>query len=90
MRRLARAAESYIKHGDRDRLEGYSKACLKRVWRAQHFSWWMTCLMHNFDQHGVFERRAQQSERDYVVSSAAAAQTLAENYAGMPWSWDDD
>ena len=89
VRRLARAAERFFKQGQRDLLDGYSQACLKRVWRAQHFSWWMTCLMHNFDSHGAFERRAQQSEREYVVSSANAARTLAENYAGMPWDWDE-
>ena len=89
VRRLAGAAERYLRHGQRDLLDGYSKACLKRVWRAQHFSWWMTCLMHNFDSHGAFEARAQQSERDYVVSSAAAGKTLAENYAGMPFEWDE-
>ncbi len=89
VRRLALAAEDYLKHGRREGLDTYSQRCLKRVWRAQHFSWWMTCLMHTFDSHNAFDKRAQQSERDYVVSSEAAARTLAENYAGMPWSWDE-
>ena len=88
VRRLARAAEEFLKHGRRTALDTYSQRSLKRVWRAQHFSWWMTCLMHNFDSHNAFERRAQISEREYVVSSQAAAKTLAENYAGMPWDWD--
>lgn len=90
VRRLSRAAADFLKRGRRDGLDSYSQRCLKRVWRAQHFSWWMTCLMHTFDTHNAFERRAQQSEREYVASSAAAARTLAENYAGMPWDWDND
>ncbi len=90
VRRLSRAAADFLKRGRRDGLDSYSQRCLKRVWRAQHFSWWMTCLMHVFDTHNAFERRAQQSEREYVASSAAAARTLAENYAGMPWDWDDE
>ncbi|MGE0630637.1 MAG: 4-hydroxybenzoate 3-monooxygenase [Hyphomicrobiaceae bacterium] len=89
VRNLSRAAEAYLKRGDRALLDGYSRRCVRRVWRAQHFSWWMTCLMHNFDSHGAFERRAQQSERDYVTSSEAGAGALAENYAGLPWDWDE-
>jgi len=89
VRRLSRAAAEFLKRGKRGGLDSYSQRCLKRVWRAQHFSWWMTCLMHVFDTHNAFERRAQQSEREYVASSEAAARTLAENYAGMPWEWDD-
>jgi p-hydroxybenzoate 3-monooxygenase len=89
VRNLARAAEAFFKKGNRDLLENYSQRCLKRVWRAQHFSWWMTCLMHNFDSHTAFDRRAQQSERDYVVSSRISANALAENYSGMPWEWDE-
>ncbi len=89
VRNLARAAEAFLKRGNRELLDGYSMRCVKRVWRAQHFSWWMTCLMHNFDSHGAFDRRAQQSERDYVTSSEAGARMLAENYAGLPWEWDE-
>lgn len=90
VRRLARAAEDFLERGQRNGLDTYSDRCLKRVWRAQHFSWWMTCLMHTFDSHNAFERRAQQSEREYVATSQAGARALAENYAGMPWSWDDE
>ena len=89
VRRLSRAAADFLKRGRREGLDTYSQRCLKRVWRAQHFSWWMTCLMHTFDTHNAFERRAQQSERDYIVSSDVAARTLAENYTGMPYAWDD-
>ncbi len=90
VRRLSRAAADFLKRGRREGLDLYSQRCLKRVWRAQHFSWWMTTLMHSFDTYNAFERRAQQSEREYVASSAAGAKTLAENYAGMPWAWDED
>lgn len=89
VRRLARATVDHLKRGKRDGLDSYSERCLKRVWRAQHFSWWMTTLMHNFDSYNAFERRAQQSERDYVTSSQAGAKVLAENYAGMPFEWDE-
>ena len=89
VRRLARVTADYLKRNRRDGLDSYSQKCLKRVWRAQHFSWWMTCLMHNFDHYNAFENRAQASERDYVTSSEAGARVLAENYAGMPYDWNE-
>ena len=64
-------------------LDGYSRACLRRVWRAQHFSWWMTTLLHSFDHYDAYDRRLQQSYLDYVCSSEAASASLAENYVGL-------
>jgi p-hydroxybenzoate 3-monooxygenase len=66
-----------------DLLEGYSRACLRRTWRAQHFSWWMTTLLHTFDHYDAYDRRLQQSYLDYVCSSEAASTSLAENYVGL-------
>lgn len=65
-------------------LDEYSDRCLDRVWRAQHFSWWMTTMLHS-DPHGdEYGRRLQRAQLEYVASSPAAATTLAENYVGLP------
>jgi p-hydroxybenzoate 3-monooxygenase len=67
-------------------LNAYSQTCLGRVWKVQRFSWWMTSLLHCFEDDTPFDRRRQFAELEYVVSSRAAAQTLAENYVGLPLS----
>jgi p-hydroxybenzoate 3-monooxygenase len=82
---LARALASFYTNGRTDLLESYSDCCLRRVWKAQRFSWWMTCLMHRFDYDDAFEQRRQLAELDYLTSSRAAATALAENYVGLPW-----
>jgi p-hydroxybenzoate 3-monooxygenase len=81
---LARALADFYRRNATDRLDGYSAACLRRVWKAQRFSWWMTSLLHRFDDDSAFDRRRQLAELDYVTSSRAAATTLAENYVGLP------
>ena len=70
--------------GRLDALHAYSRTCLRRVWKVQRFSWWMTTLLHRFTTDNPFDRRRQLAELDYIVSSQAAAQTLAENYVGLP------
>ena len=85
VRLLARALAHWYETTSADLLDGYSQACLKRVWRAQHFSWWMTTLLHTFDSEDAYGRRLQHSYLDYVTSSTAAAMTLAENYVGLPF-----
>jgi len=85
VRVLTEALVSWYRTGSTELLEGYSQACLKRVWRAQHFSWWMTTLLHTFDDDDAYGRRLQLSHLDYVTSSEAAAATLAENYVGLPF-----
>ena len=65
-------------------LEAYSDTCLRRVWRAQRFSWWMTSMLHLFGNENAFDRRRQLAELDYLTSSRAAMTSLAENYAGFP------
>lgn len=83
VRQLTEALSRFFGDGSTDALDGYSAACLRRVWRAQHFSWWMTTLLHSFDSDDDYGRRLQLSYLDYVTSSEAAATTLAENYVGM-------
>ncbi|MEV0159038.1 4-hydroxybenzoate 3-monooxygenase [Nonomuraea fuscirosea] len=84
VRVLAEALDAYFTGGSDELLDGYSQACLKRVWRAQHFSWWMTTLLHTFEEDDPYARRLQLSYLDYVTTSEAAATTLAENYVGLP------
>ncbi len=84
VRVLARALEEFYKSGSRRRLEEYSATCLRRVWKVQRFSWWMTAMLHLFDTDNQFDQRRQLAELDYVTSSRAASQSLAENYVGLP------
>jgi p-hydroxybenzoate 3-monooxygenase len=65
-------------------LDAYSARCLRRVWRAERFSWWMTSMLHRAPDGDAFGERLQLAELDYVVSSRAASQSLAENYVGLP------
>ena len=81
---LSRALAAFFKSRREDLLAAYSQTCLKRVWRAEHFSWWMTSMLHRFPGDDVFGHRLQRSQLDYVVGSRAAATSLAENYVGLP------
>jgi len=65
-------------------IDGYSERCLRRVWRAERFSWWFTSLMHNFPEDSPITSRLQQAELDYLVNSEAGLRTIAENYVGLP------
>ena len=66
-------------------MERYSETCLRRAWKVQRFSWWMTSMLHRFDDDNAFDQRRQLAELDYVTSSRAGAQSLAENYVGLPF-----
>jgi p-hydroxybenzoate 3-monooxygenase len=81
---LSRAITEYYRSGRNDLLERYSATCLRRVWKAQRFSWWMTQLFHLDPAHNAFDRKRQLAELDYVTSSPAAGRSLAENYVGLP------
>src|SRR5262245_52422261 len=85
VRVLSRAFGDYYLAGKTEMLERYSQTCLRRVWRAEHFSWWMTSLLHRFPEATPFQRRIQLAELEYVASSRAAATALAENYVGLPF-----
>lgn len=82
---LARALAHFYQTGRRDLLDRYSQTCLRRVWKVQRFSWWMTSLLHRFDTDNAFDHRRQLAELDYLTTSRAASQTLAENYVGLPF-----
>jgi p-hydroxybenzoate 3-monooxygenase len=81
---LADALVDHLTMGSDAGLEQYSDRCLARVWRAQHFSWWMTTMLHSDPQDDAYGRQLQRSQLRYVASSAAAATSLAENYVGLP------
>jgi p-hydroxybenzoate 3-monooxygenase len=81
---LSRALIDWYRKRNGDGLERYSATALRRVWKAERFSWWLTSLMHRFEHATPFERRMQTAELDYVTTSPAAMTTLAENYVGLP------
>ena len=68
-----------------DLLEKYSEVCLRRVWKAERFSWWMTSMLHRFDDNDAFSQRIAESELEYFVDSEAGRKTIAENYVGLPY-----
>ena len=82
VRVLGDALARWYRTGDRSRLDQYSATCLRRVWRAVHFSWWMTSMLHRAPSDDAFQQRLQLSQLRYVVGSRAAATSLAENYVG--------
>ncbi|HEV7988302.1 MAG TPA: 4-hydroxybenzoate 3-monooxygenase [Candidatus Binataceae bacterium] len=84
VRVLARAFSDFYTSGSRAGLASYSETCLRRVWKVQRFSWWMTSMLHRFEDENAFDQRRQLAELEYVVSSRAASQSLAENYVGLP------
>ncbi len=84
VRVLARAFESFYRSRNSEPLANYSKTCLRRVWKGQRFSWWMTQMLHRFNYENDFDMKRQIAEIDYVTSSEVAAKSLAENYAGLP------
>ncbi|MGH6944243.1 MAG: 4-hydroxybenzoate 3-monooxygenase [Geminicoccaceae bacterium] len=85
VRVLARALEAFHASGRTDLLDAYSATCLRRIWRVQRFSWWMTSMLHRFPGRNPYDDRIQLAELDYVTSSRAASQALAENYVGLPF-----
>ncbi len=87
VRVLARALADFYATQRQDLLNLYSQTCLRRVWKVQRFSWWMTSMLHRFPDENPFDRRRQLAELDYVTSSRAASQSLAENYVGLPMEW---
>jgi p-hydroxybenzoate 3-monooxygenase len=82
--RLSRALNEFYKSGRQNLLDSYSDDCLRRVWRAQRFSWWMTALLHKSSSKNSFDDKRQLAELDYLLDSRAAMTSLAENYVGFP------
>jgi p-hydroxybenzoate 3-monooxygenase len=85
IRVLARGLERFFAKGDTDLLDRYSEICLRRIWKGQRFSWWMTSMLHRFGADDPFEHRVQVAELEYVSTSKAGMTTLAENYVGLPY-----
>jgi p-hydroxybenzoate 3-monooxygenase len=81
---LSSALIEFYREGSDAGIESYSERCLRRVWRAERFSWWLTGLMHQFPENGPIGQKLQEAELDYLVHSEPAAQALAENYVGLP------
>ncbi|OUE45496.1 4-hydroxybenzoate 3-monooxygenase [Billgrantia desiderata SP1] len=82
---LYRLMVKVYQEGRTDLIPNYSQTCLKRIWKAERFSWWMTSLLHKFSDEEGFETRMQQAELDYLTSSEAGLKTIAENYVGLPY-----
>jgi p-hydroxybenzoate 3-monooxygenase len=80
---LARALTDFYQSGSEDLLNSYSRTALKRIWKAQRFSAWMTRLLHNVGGDG-FDDKIRMAELEYLLSSDAAMTSLAENYVGLP------
>jgi p-hydroxybenzoate 3-monooxygenase len=80
---LARALAQFYK-GSQEGLDRYSERCLRRIWKAERFSWWFTSLLHKLPDEGGFGARIQRAELDYICSSEAAQRAIAENYVGLP------
>jgi p-hydroxybenzoate 3-monooxygenase len=76
---------AYYAEGDASGLDSYSETALRRVWKAQRFSWWMTSMLHQFPNEDPFDQRLQEIELEYFLSSEAARTSLAENYVGLPF-----
>jgi p-hydroxybenzoate 3-monooxygenase len=88
VRVLAKALKSFYKDGNEELLKAYSNVCLRKVWKAERFSLFMTSVLHRRRDHTPFERRIQFAELDNIISSKAASKNLAENYVGLPIQWD--
>jgi p-hydroxybenzoate 3-monooxygenase len=82
---LARGLTEYYTRGTTRLLDDYSAICLRRVWKAQRFSWWMTQTLHRFPGDTEFDYRRQLADLDYITGSRAAMTSLAENYVGLPF-----
>jgi p-hydroxybenzoate 3-monooxygenase len=80
---LYEALRTFYKEGTERGIDHYSHRCLRRIWRAERFSWWMTRLLHRFPGD-EFDQRMQQTELEYLFESHAAQSSLAENYVGLP------
>jgi len=87
VRYLSRALIGFYLEKDSAGIDSYSDTCLRRVWKAERFSWWFTSLMHRFPETGAIGQKLQRAELDYLVRSRAASTALAENYVGLPFDF---
>lgn len=82
---LWRILTQYYQHGRSDLLATYSRLALNRVWKGERFSWFMTHLLHDFQEKSDFDRKMQEADRQYYLGSRAGLTTIAENYVGLPY-----
>jgi p-hydroxybenzoate 3-monooxygenase len=82
---LWQALTDFYKRNSQAGIDAYSARALRRVWKAERFSWWMTSMLHHFPDNSGFDRRLQRTELEYLISSRAAMTALAENYVGLPY-----
>jgi len=82
---LSEALIAKYKSSREDLLANYSNTALARVWKAERFSWWMTSMLHTFDDQNEFDGRIRNAELEYILSSKAGLRTLSENYVGLPY-----
>jgi p-hydroxybenzoate 3-monooxygenase len=81
---LARAFKAFYERGRSECLDEYPDVCVRRVWKAQRFSWWMTSTLHRFPEENAFDHQRQLADLDYLTGSRAAMTSLAEQYVGLP------
>ncbi len=81
---LSHALNAFYHQRNSEPLHNYSATCLRRIWKVQRFSWWMTSMLHNFDNSNPFDQQRQHAELDYVTTTRPPSTTLAENYVGLP------
>jgi p-hydroxybenzoate 3-monooxygenase len=86
---LSEAIAQYYLEKTNAGIDNYSQRCLRRIWRAERFSWWFTMLMHQFPDTAGFGQKIQEAELDYLVNSEAASRSLAENYVGLPLTFGE-
>jgi p-hydroxybenzoate 3-monooxygenase len=84
VRVLSRGLIEHYKKANNDYLEHYSDICLKRVWKVERFSWFMSTMLHQFPDFSSFEKRIQRAEFDHIKGSETASRSIAENYVGLP------
>ena len=84
VRVLSRGLIEHYKKSNDDYLERYSDICLKRVWKVERFSWFMSTMLHQFPEFSSFEKRIQRAEFDHIKGSEIASRSIAENYVGLP------
>jgi p-hydroxybenzoate 3-monooxygenase len=86
---LSQALIEFYKENSTHGIDAYSERCLRRIWRAERFSWWFTTLMHKFPGEGEISQKLQEAELDYLIHSESGSRTIAENYVGLPLDFGD-
>jgi p-hydroxybenzoate 3-monooxygenase len=86
---LSTAIIEYYQENSEAGIDHYSERCLRRIWRAERFSWWFTSLMHHFPENGEIGQKFQDAELDYLIHSESGSRTIAENYVGLPMDFGD-